>query len=145
MKLYQTDNPRAGKRPKIQLSIFNMLRNSGPKLVETVGVQPTCRYCGRKFQAPQGLACHIQMHERHGDHLMLRKPSERAIDSSSPLPASRVEEPVKGFKEEVKVPVLVDNVVDNQEPRRRDQRSMTRRFNLGEKLRIIEKYKETEN
>ena len=52
---------------------------------------------------------------------------------------------VKGVKEEVKLPVVVDNVVDNQEPRRRAQRSMTRRFNLGEKLRIIEKYKETEN
>ena len=51
---------------KLQGSIRSMFVQSGPKFVETVGVQLTCRYCDRKFKAPQGLVAHIHMHERAG-------------------------------------------------------------------------------
>ena len=55
------------KRQKLQQSIKSMFLRSGPKFVEGDGVQPICRYCNRKFRAPQGLVVHIHMHERAGD------------------------------------------------------------------------------
>ena len=116
MKLNNVDNLRAGKRPQLQLTLRNILPKSGPKYVEAVGVQPAWRYCGRKFHVPRGLACHIQMHERHGDLFMLRKPNERASDTSFPSPPRWVKEALKGIKEKLKVPVVVDTVVDNEEP-----------------------------
>ena len=58
------------KRPKLQMSIRSMLINQGPKFTESVGLQPTCRYCGRMFKAAQGLSAHIFMHERAGDEIL---------------------------------------------------------------------------
>ena len=57
---------RGPKRPKVQMSIQSMLLKDGPKFTESVGLQPTCRYCGRMFKGAQGLSAHIFMHQRAG-------------------------------------------------------------------------------
>ena len=77
------------------------------------------------------------MHERNGDFLMPREPNARS-------PVSRTPSPPPG-KDEVKSPVVSQSLVDNDAPVAHVLCSMTRRFNLTEKIRIIEKYKETEN
>ena len=69
MVRFQNSQEPQRKRRKLQQSIRTMFRRSGPKFVEAVGVQLVCRYCNRKFKAPQGLASHIRMHERAGDFL----------------------------------------------------------------------------
>ena len=46
---------RGPKRPKVQMSIRSMLLKDGPKFTESVGVQPTCRYCGRMIKGAQGI------------------------------------------------------------------------------------------
>ena len=69
MKRKLNAGQRRGKPQKLQRSIRSMFVQSGPKFVETVGVQLTCRYCDRKFKAPQGLVAHIHMHERAGMNL----------------------------------------------------------------------------
>ena len=56
------------KRPKLQQSLKSMFLRTEPQFVEAHGVQLMCRYCQRKFLAPQGLAAHIHMHERAGDY-----------------------------------------------------------------------------
>ena len=61
---------RRGKPQKLQRSIGSMFVQSGPKFVEAVGLKLTCRYCARKFKAPQGLVSHIHMHERVGMKLV---------------------------------------------------------------------------
>ena len=55
------------KKPRLQQNIRSMFLLTGPKFVDAVGLQPVCRYCNRKFKAPQGLAVHLHMHERAGD------------------------------------------------------------------------------
>ena len=146
MKRNRVDNPRKPKRPKVQQSVRNMFLNIGPKFVEAVGVQPTCGYCGRKFKAPQGLTVHIHMHERSGDVLMEKSPNRSpAVLSDRTPPPSVIED--------MKVPVISHSSVENEAPAQCVRGSpappargiMTRRFTLAEKLRIVQKYNETEN
>ena len=56
MKRQHSGGLRTPKRRKLQMSIRSMFLNNGPKFTESVGIQPTCRYCGRKFKAAQGLS-----------------------------------------------------------------------------------------
>ena len=65
----QNSQARQRKRRKLQQSVKTMFQRTGPKFVETIGVQLVCRYCNRKFKAPQGLSAHIKLHERAGDFL----------------------------------------------------------------------------
>ena len=71
---------------KRQRSIRSMFKKSGPKFVEAVGLQLQCRYCSRKFKAPQGLVAHIHMHERANDPILddEQKDMFRHIQPESP-------------------------------------------------------------
>ena len=70
VRIQNNDVPQR-KRRKLQQSIRSMFQRSAPKFVEAVGVQLVCRYCNRKFRAPQGLSAHIHMHERAGDQIIM--------------------------------------------------------------------------
>ena len=78
------------------------------------------------------------MHERNGDFLTPREPNARS-------PVSRTPSPPPPVKDVVKSPVVSQSIVDNDAPETHVSGLMTRRFNVAEKIRIIEKYKETEN
>ena len=62
-----TDEYKKSKRIKLQQNIRSMFLRKGPKFTEAVGLQLVCRYCSRKFKAPQGLTVHLHMHQRAGD------------------------------------------------------------------------------
>ena len=128
----------------------------GPKFVEAVGTQLICPYCRHKFRAPQGIIAHKHMHERAGDNIL---PKEKHTFSSipmvcikPPLPAV-IHEPPAGIPSPIQA-VETDNHSDGAgvrmvEPKEgsssRVRKVMTRRFSVAEKLRIIAKFKETNN
>ena len=125
---------RSCKRQKLQQSIKSMLLRSEPKFVEGPGLQPVCRFCKRKFLAPQGLVAHLHMHERAGDEMVLSKNQSAQLREPQPQPLDEVLE--SSAKENLPelppqpAPVKI---------------LMTRRFTVSEKLRIIDKFKETKN
>ena len=129
---------RRGRPSKLQRSIRSMFVKSGPKFVEAVGLQLTCRYCARKFKAPQGLVSHIHMHEQAGDAIMHEEVKVVHADIPSQLRALPIEEEIKAHAES-------KEIIQNEVVLAPGRWSMTRRFTVAEKLKIIEKYKETEN
>ena len=134
------DGEQQPKRQKIQQSIRSMLLRSGPSFVEAAGIQQVCGYCKRRFRAPQGMIIHLRMHERAGDYPILDKISRNsASDIRSPSPRPSVER--------VQVPIEKDLEIESEirPPSATWSRKMTRNFNVDEKLRIIEKFKELEN
>ena len=128
------------KRQKFQQSIKSMFLRSEPKFVEGPGIQPICRYCKKKFRAPQGMAVHMRMHERAGDIPALDenralvsfiRPASPSYLSAPPPNDLVVQAPIKQV---VKI-VLPESIPVGG--------LMTRRFTVAEKLAIIDKYKET--
>ena len=110
MKRNLYDGQQRGKPPKLQRSIRSMFEESGPKFVEAAGVQLQCRYCSKKFRAPQGLAAHIHMHQRAGDSLLPKSqklPPRDVPPASSPAPPEPSPAPVI---DEVRSPVKINNV-----------------------------------
>ena len=136
---------------KRQRSIRSMFKKSGPKFVEAVGLQLQCRYCNRKFKAPQGLVSHIHMHERANDPILHdeQSPNIRLIQPA-PAPAN-VKDDVKQpasqpvIANEISKPVKVNINSIKQESKPLAKWSMTRRFTVAEKLRIIDKYYKNKN
>ena len=147
MKRRHNGGLRTSKRR--QMSVRSMLLNYGPKFTESVGFQPTCRYCGRLFKAAQGLSVHIFMHERAGD-VMLRSeqapnPGDNQILLESPHPVFRPVLPGSPVEQEHKSPIKIEDDKQIVVPERPAVFSMTRRFTIAEKLRIIDKYKSNMN
>ena len=151
------------KRQKVQQSLKFMLQHSGPKVVEASGVQPMCRYCKRKFLAPQGLAVHIHMHERAGDvplplkskqthcNSMIQEDKPTELSSSRYVqqqvrrkPLSVIQPQSAPRKSEV-VQTPVKTSLKNERAAPLTNSSMTRRFTVAEKLVIIEKFRESNN
>ena len=123
-----------------------MLVNNGPKFTESVGLQPTCRYCGRMFKSAQGLSTHIYMHERAGDHL---------LHGSEQVPVRVVQQPAAALVPVIEPSGSASNVDEEQKSKGMIENHgisavparpfrMTRRFTITEKLKIIEKYKEND-
>ena len=134
------DGTQPPKRRKIQQSIGSMFLRSGPTYVEAPGIQQLCGYCNRKFRAPQGLAVHLRMHERARDYPMFNKNwRKKSSDIRSPSPPRPPDECVQDSIEKV-----VENDVQKTSPKA-EIKIMTRNFTVAEKLRIIDKFKETKN
>ena len=133
------------KRRKLQQSIWSMFHRSAPKFVEAVGVQLVCRYCNRKFRAPQGLSAHLHMHERAGDQVILH---DKLQNLSLSRPASSqpvVNDEVKSSIES-RVRSQAVNVLNVEKPILSPTPGlMTRRFTVAEKLRIIDYFNESKN
>ena len=137
MKRVRKGGLQTPKRPKLQMSIRSMLVNNGPKFTESVGLQPTCRYCGRMFKSTQSLSTHIYMHERAGDNI---------LHGSKQVPVRVVQHPagpVSNLVEEQKSTGKIENHRRIAVPARPFR--MTRRFTIAEKIQIIEKYKENDS
>ena len=128
------------KRRKFQQSIKSMFLRSGPTFIEGPGIQPICRYCKRKFKAPQGLQAHRRMHERLGDYPVLQEIKTNVDSDSPPSASSHISLQPPNDKIPGKNIVKTELRASCKVPR-----LMTRRFTVAEKLRIIEKFKELEN
>ena len=130
------------KRKKFQQSIKSMFLRSEPKFVEGPGVQPICRYCRKKFRAPQGMAVHMRMHERAGDIPALDENRKALVSFIPPAsPTYLFSPPPKELLVQAPIKQAVKIVLPKVSPVRG---LMTRRFTVAEKLAIIDKYKETE-
>ena len=145
MRSRNEDVPRKFKRPRLQQNIRNMFLRAGPKFVNAVGLQPVCRYCNRKFRAPQGLAVHIHMHERAGDVPMMEEKQQIQAARARPVQRKKVELSNMKFPPAKEASIAEDSIADEllKELKKHPVKSqMTRRFTIAEKLRIIEKSKE---
>ena len=138
---FQNSQERQRKRRKLQQSIRTMFKRTGPKFVEAVGVQLVCRYCNRKFKAPQGLSAHIHMHERAGDFLcQLEEKREQPLNSLERFSHIEFEELDSSIQPSVRLAKSPpDRILWLAEPASLpEQVVMTRRFTIAEKLRIID-------
>ena len=118
-----------------------MFRRTGPKFVEAVGVQLICRYCSRKFKAPQGLSAHIHMHERAGDFLCQYGAKQEqplhSLERSSHIEDEELDSSIQQSARLAKSPP--ERILKLAEPASLpEQVVMTRRFTIAEKLRIID-------
>ena len=149
MKRIHSGGLRTPKRQKLQMSIRSMILNNGPKFTESLGLQPCCRYCGRKFKAAQGLSAHLLMHERAGDVMpsseLARNPAHNQPLLARPHPVSRPVLSGPPVHQEHKSPIKIEDDVQIVVPARPAVFSMTRRFTIAEKIRIIDKYKSNRN
>ena len=151
------------KRPKLQQSLKFMLQHSGPKVIEAPAVQRMCRYCKRKFLAPQGLAVHLHMHERAGDVPLPLRHTEKYLnnmikeDNPTELASFRysqqhkqrkplsVIQPQSAPPQDVVVQAPVKKSVINERAVPPAKSPMMRRFTVAEKLSIIEKFRQSNN
>ena len=145
---------RKSKRIKLQQNIKSMFLRSGPKFTEAVGLQRVCRYCSRKFEAPQGLAVHLHMHERAGDLPIMDKKEKHAsigeVRRSNALlqprnPNQNLASRPSSVPQSNKANQAVSKVLPKDLPLSSLKSSMTRRFTIAEKLIIINKFKESKN
>ena len=144
VRIQNNDVPQR-KRRKLQQSIRSMFQRSAPKFVEAVGVQLVCRYCNRKFRAPQGLSAHLYMHERAGDKIDL---NDKQQNHSLCIPASSqpvADNEVKSSLESSARSHAL-NVLNLEKPIiSTESELMTRPFTIAEKLRIIDHYNDCGN
>ena len=152
----RVQNDVSGKPPKIQRTITSMLGRNGPEFVETTGTQLQCPYCSHKFRAPQGLVAHKYMHERAGDTILPPKriprwgrperhiPKRAAVLRRPPKPPVSVPSPPEEEHENLVVD-SDDKVTQPEMNPLTTTQYMTRRFSVIEKLKIIDKYKESKN
>ena len=131
------------KKPRLQQNIRSMFLSTGPKFVYAVGLQPVCRYCNRKFKAPQGLVVHLHMHERAGD-----LPMAIELQENIPRPDKLVRQQPSDVKfsdpqqRKLKDKSPAKKVLKKEPASQEAEKQMTRRFTVAEKLQIIEKFKD---
>ena len=131
------------KKQRLQQNIRSMFLHAGPMFVDAVGLQPVCRYCNRKFKAPQGLVVHMHMHERAGDVPLVNKLHQNlssAVKGNPQRPPLVKSSNPQRRSQDAKSPVKT--VVKKELASKQAEITMTRRFTVAEKIQIIEKFKE---
>ena len=131
------DGTHIAQTPKVSAVHKSMFLRSGATFIERPGVQPICRYCKRKFKAPQGLEAHRRMHERLGDYPVLQDIQTNVV--SDMPPSESLPLPPQALNDEI-ILGPTENIVKSELPAScKAPRLMTRRFTVAEKLRIVEK------